>query len=94
MLLFGLNLSVPTARAQFNLFEVFVTATNPSLTPDLTVGGSSLPDLIRNLVNLQAELRIRRSGHHLGQVDMPDRIAVEPAIFVERPANWAYGVST
>ena len=55
MLLFALNLPAPTARAQFNLFEVFVTATNPSLTPDLIVGGSSLPDLIRNLVNIQAE---------------------------------------
>ncbi len=50
----AVGLSASPAAAQFgDLFEVFVTATDGSGTPDLTVTGSSLPDLIEDLVNAQ-----------------------------------------
>ena len=49
-----LALLVPVAPVRGDeLFEVFVTATDLSGTPDLLVGGSSFPDLLNDLINAQ-----------------------------------------
>lgn len=50
----ALALLMPVAPARGDeLFEVFVTATDMSGTPDLLVGGSSFPDLLNDLINSQ-----------------------------------------
>ncbi len=52
MVLAALLVPTPTAPAA-ELWEILVTNTDGSGIPDLLVGGSSLPDLINNLVNAQ-----------------------------------------
>ena len=52
MVLAALLVPAPTAQA-VDLWEILVTNTDGSGIPDLLVGGSSLPDLINELVNAQ-----------------------------------------
>ena len=48
---------VPTHRADADLWEILVTNTDGSGVPDLLVTGSSLPNLLDNLINASADFQ-------------------------------------
>lgn len=54
VVLLALLLPAPAARA-IDIFEIFVTNTDGSGIPDLTVGGFELPELLYDLVNGQGD---------------------------------------